>query len=68
MMFPERDFSKRDYDRFKLDFPYEDAHPVVVVEAPDLFTPAGLRRGKLIPVGKQGINPVHSDTPGSTVA
>jgi len=44
MMFPERDSAKQDYDRYKRDFPYDDAHPIVVVEAPDIFTPAGLAR------------------------
>src|SRR3954468_13457041 len=44
MIFPRFDRSRVDYDRFKKDFPFEDAHAIVVVEAPDLFTPAGLRR------------------------
>jgi predicted RND superfamily exporter protein len=44
MMFPERDRGKQDYDRYKRDFPYDDAHPVVMVEAPDIFTPEGLAR------------------------
>jgi predicted RND superfamily exporter protein len=44
MIFPRFDRSRVDYDRFKKDFPFEDAHAIVVVEAPDLFTPAGLGR------------------------
>ncbi len=44
MIFPRFDHSRVDYDRFKKDFPFEDAHAIVVVAAPDLFTPAGLRR------------------------
>ena len=44
MIFPRFDKSRVDYDRFKKDFPFEDAHAIVVVEAPDLFTPAGLGR------------------------
>jgi predicted RND superfamily exporter protein len=44
MLFPTFDHSRRDYERFKKDFPFEDAHALVVVEAPDLFTPAGLAR------------------------
>jgi predicted RND superfamily exporter protein len=43
-IFPTFDRSRVDYERFKKDFPFEDAHAVVVVEAPDLFTPAGLAR------------------------
>jgi predicted RND superfamily exporter protein len=44
MIFPRFDRSRVDYDRFKKDFPFEDAHAIIVVEAPDLFTPAGLGR------------------------
>ncbi|MGZ3440490.1 MAG: efflux RND transporter permease subunit [Polyangia bacterium] len=44
MIFPRFDRSRVDYDRFKKDFPFEDAHAIVVVDAPDLFTPAGLGR------------------------
>lgn len=44
MIFPRFDRSRVDYDRFKKDFPFEDAHAIVVVEAPDLFTPDGLGR------------------------
>ena len=29
-LFPERDRSRIDYDRYKLDFPYEDARALVV--------------------------------------
>ena len=35
MIFPRFDRSRVDYDRFKKDFPFEDAHAIVVVEAPD---------------------------------
>lgn len=44
MIFPRFDRSRVDYDRFKKDFPFEDAHAIVIVEAPDLYTPAGLER------------------------
>jgi predicted RND superfamily exporter protein len=44
MGFPHFHKSRVDYERFKKDFPFEDAHAIVVIEAPDLFTPAGLAR------------------------
>ncbi len=44
MAFPTFDRSRIDYERYKRDFPLDDAQSVVVVEAADLFTPAGLRR------------------------
>lgn len=44
MAFPTFDKSRVDYERYKKDFPFEDARAIVVVEAADLFTPAGLRR------------------------
>jgi predicted RND superfamily exporter protein len=43
-IFPTFDKSRVDYERFKKDFPFEDAHAIVVVQAPDLFTAAGLQR------------------------
>jgi predicted RND superfamily exporter protein len=43
-LFPVRTPSREAYDRFKRQFPSEDAVAVVVVEATDLFTPAGLSR------------------------
>lgn len=44
MAFPTFDRSRTDYERYKRDFPLDDAQAVVVIEANDLFTPAGLRR------------------------
>jgi predicted RND superfamily exporter protein len=44
MAFPTFDKSRVDYERYKKDFPLDDAQAVVVVEAPDLFSEAGLRR------------------------
>ena len=44
MGFPTFHKSRVDYERFKKDFPFEDAHAIVVMEAPDLYTPAGLAR------------------------
>ena len=44
MAFPTFDRSRTDYERYKKDFPLDDAQAVVVIEADDLFTPAGLRR------------------------
>ena len=44
MLFPDHDQRRIDYERYKKAFPLEDARALVVVEAPDLFTPAGLRR------------------------
>lgn len=44
MAFPRFDQSRVDYERFKRDFPFDDATALVVVEAPDIFSPAGLRR------------------------
>ncbi|HVY62629.1 MAG TPA: hypothetical protein VHF22_13300, partial [Planctomycetota bacterium] len=43
-LFPEKDAAKTDYDRYKKIYPYEDARALVMVEAPDLWTPAGLAR------------------------
>jgi uncharacterized protein len=43
-LFPVRDPARETYDRFKVQFPYEDTLALVVLEAPDLFTPAGLGR------------------------
>jgi predicted RND superfamily exporter protein len=42
--FPVESELRRDYERFKADFPYEDALALVVVEASDLWTPQGLAR------------------------
>ena len=44
MAFPRFDQSRVDYERFKKDFPFEDATALVVVEAPDVFSREGLRR------------------------
>ena len=44
LLFPTFDRSRREYEHFKKAFPFEDAHALVVVEAADLYTPAGLRR------------------------
>lgn len=44
MAFPTFDRSRVDYERYKKDFPLDDAQAVVIIEAADLFTPIGLRR------------------------
>ncbi len=44
MAFPRFDQSRVDYERFKKDFPFDDATALVVVEASDIYTGAGLRR------------------------
>src|SRR5579884_3254244 len=44
MLFPTFHKSRVEYEHFKKDFPFEDAHAIVIVEAPDLFTPAGIAR------------------------
>jgi len=44
MLFPDHDQRRVDYERYKKAFPLEDARALVIVEAPDLFTPAGLAR------------------------
>lgn len=44
MAFPRLDHSRADYERFRQDFPYEDATALVVVEASDIFTRTGLQR------------------------
>ena len=41
---PVRDPARRAYERYKADFPYGDARAVVIVEAADIYTPAGLER------------------------
>lgn len=46
--FPSGSQIERDYTRFKADFPYEDALALVVVEAEDLWTRAGLERVKAL--------------------
>jgi predicted RND superfamily exporter protein len=43
-MFPTADVSRVDYDRFKLDFPLEDARAILIVEAKDIYQPSGLAR------------------------
>ncbi|BDG01286.1 efflux RND transporter permease subunit [Anaeromyxobacter oryzae] len=43
-LFPIWDRQRAEYDRFKARFPGEDARAVVIVEADDLFTPAGVAR------------------------
>jgi hypothetical protein len=43
-LFPERDKAKEDYDRYKTFFPFEDARALVMVQASDVWTQAGLRR------------------------
>lgn len=44
LLFPTSDPARLDYDRFKERFPLEDAHALVLFEAPDLYSPAGLQR------------------------
>jgi len=44
MAFPSHHESRVNYERYRRDFPLDDATALVVVEAPDLFTPAGLKR------------------------
>lgn len=44
MAFPTFDKSRLDYERYKKDFPLDDAQALVIAEAPDLFTEPGLRR------------------------
>ncbi len=48
MFFPTFDQRRTDYERYKKDFPFEDARAILVVEAPDLFTEAGIARIKAI--------------------
>jgi predicted RND superfamily exporter protein len=43
-MFPTFDQSRVDYERFKRDFPFEDARALLLVEARDIFEPAGVAR------------------------
>jgi predicted RND superfamily exporter protein len=42
--FPTFDQSRVDYERFKRDFPFEDARAVVLVEANDIYRQSGLTR------------------------
>ncbi len=42
--FPRFDASRLDYERFKQDFPFDDARALVAVEAPDVFSAEGLAR------------------------
>ena len=65
MAFPTFDRSRIDYERYKKDFPYDDAQAVVIVEAADLFTPAGLRRVAALEDALAGI-PGVLDTQGLT--
>lgn len=44
LLFPTFDKSRVDYDRYRKDFPLDDAHALVVLEAPDLFSPQGIAR------------------------
>lgn len=44
MAFPRFDASRVDYERFRRDFPFDDATALVLVEAADIFSPEGLRR------------------------
>ncbi len=44
LVFPTFDRSRVEYEHLRRSFPHDDAHALVLVEAPDLFTPAGLRR------------------------
>ena len=43
-MFPVSDPTRETYDAYKEVFPYDDAHAIVVMEADDLWTEAGLVR------------------------
>jgi len=67
MAFPSFDRSRVDYERFKRDFPFEDARAILAVEAPDLFTPAGLHRLAALEDDLQHI-PNVIDTRGLTTA
>ncbi len=42
--FPVHDRAKAQYDRYRAEFPYDEARAIVIVDAPDLWTPAGLAR------------------------
>jgi predicted RND superfamily exporter protein len=42
--FPTFDQSRVDYERFKRDFPFEDARALVLVQADDLYSQDGLKR------------------------
>jgi hypothetical protein len=44
MAFPRFERSRVDYERYRRDFPLDDAVALAVVEAPDLFAPEGLKR------------------------
>src|SRR5690349_12090341 len=44
MVFPRFHPRRTDYERYKKDFPFEDARAIVIVTAPDIFTPAGIKR------------------------
>src|SRR4029079_7895154 len=65
MAFPRFDQSRVYYERFKKDFPFEDATALVVVEASDIYTAAGLRRIAALETDLARINGVV-DTPGLT--
>jgi predicted RND superfamily exporter protein len=67
MAFPRFDESRMDYERYRLDFPLDDAVGLVVVEAGDLFTPAGLLRLAALEKDLAGIEGVV-DTWGLTTA
>jgi predicted RND superfamily exporter protein len=43
-LFPVWDAARGDYDRFKAQFPGEDARAMVLVTAADLYTPVGMAR------------------------
>ncbi|RME73680.1 MAG: hypothetical protein D6776_06585, partial [Planctomycetota bacterium] len=51
--------AKRDYDRYKEHFPYEDARALVMVQAPDLWTPTGLARVAALERDLRAIPGVH---------
>jgi len=44
LLFPTSDPARVDYDRFKEAFPHEDAHALVIVQAPDVFQVPVLER------------------------
>ncbi|MBL4847058.1 MAG: MMPL family transporter [Planctomycetes bacterium] len=44
LLFPTTDPARVDYDRFKEAFPHEDAHALVIVQAPDVFQVPVLER------------------------
>ena len=64
LLFPTSDPARGEYDAFKEHFPLEDAHALILLRAPDVFTPSGLKRLEALEgdLGRLRFGPLDPET------